>query len=148
MLQADNFAPQAQDNEIIPWYKCGCCHDTGLVASRYLHKYVSGYNANTSKHFICRRNDCEHGKKYRDAYWTGDDVREKNSKERGGYPIAQKQYQSFFDFRLETWICDEIHNFEYKDFLNYVDNRVENKRKSAIALAGLGQIFGNMPKAP
>jgi hypothetical protein len=147
MLKAENFAPQTEDKEIAPWYTCGCCHDTGLIASRYIHNFVANYNGNTSKHFICRRAGCEHGKKYDNAYWMGDDLREKAAKERGGYALSMRQYQNIFDYRLDPRICEEIHTLEYETWLNWVDDQVANKQKAAIALTGIGQMFGAMPKA-
>jgi hypothetical protein len=77
----------------------------------------------------------------------GDDVREKIAKERGGYAFSMKQYQNIFDYRLDPHICQEIHKRELEDWLNWVDDQVNNKKQAAIALAGIGQMSGAMPKA-
>lgn len=126
---------QAQDREIQPHSKCLCCHDSGLVANEFLSEFVEGENA---IQFICKRWDCESGKKYLAAYEMPDEARTAYAKKHGGEAMPQSVYRANFDNRLTSEDCEEIHNMALKRWGKELKNARERSQELQSAIANIG----------
>jgi hypothetical protein len=146
-LSARKIHASPVDKEIPFWYRCGCCHDTGLIASHFLKDFVPDYNRNDSVPFVCMRRNCEKGRKQTTAYWLEDPDREKKAKETGGQPTPSDLYRNWFDIRLLEQSCDKIHQLEYQQWLKWKDNQIEGKRKAIAAINQLTADLDNIPTA-
>jgi hypothetical protein len=94
------------DKQIVLPVKCFCCWDSGIVRipnAIYDH-LIEGEQ---DKPFICQRASCSAGQKYLTAYNASEEER-KAAKS----PLSREQYQAIFDVRLNSAVCEAIHQYQ------------------------------------
>lgn len=103
--------------------RCLCCFDSGL-ASIPADLYDQILDGEQSLPFICRRPDCEAGRKQMGAWMMGDE-------ERKGLKslLSAREYQAAFDTRLDPSVCEAIHLWQVEQFKGTEEARSRNSAR-------------------
>ncbi len=90
--------PGYQKESWKPTWNCYCCHDTGFVLDRLSSQIIPGFNSEQHKTLLCNASRCN------------------ASRDKVSLTLIE---QGNFDTRLNSGVCDRLHEMEKESWEEY-----------------------------